>query len=217
MAARMAGGSSLRGSSFRQECRPSVVDRVGVWLSGVRVRRAVGDFRGLDVGDLGCGYQATFARTILTVAASVTLVDIALAPDLAEHPIVRTLEGQLPKVLDSVAAASLDVVLCVSVLEHLRDPEVTLREMRRILRPGGVCVINVPTWLGKRFLELSAFRLGLSQVDEVDDHKWYFDPKDLWPLLVRVGFRPRNIRCSRHKFGLNIIAVCRLDQADGGQ
>jgi len=71
----------------------------------------------------------------------------------------------------------LDVVLCISVLEHLWDPETALSEFKRILRPGGVCFINVPTWLGKRFLEFSAFRLGLSPVEEMDDHKTYYDQK----------------------------------------
>jgi len=69
--------------------------------------------------------------------------------------------------------------------------------------------VNVPSWRGKRFLELSAYRLGLSPAEEIDDHKAYYDPRDLWPLLVRAGFRPSEIRCFRHKFGLNTFAVCR--------
>ena len=66
--------------------------------------------------------------------------------------------------------------------------------MRRILRPGGVCLVNVPSWRGKWFLELSAFRLGLSPADEMNDHKTYYDPRDLWPMLVRAGFRPQDIQ-----------------------
>ncbi len=68
--------------------------------------------------------------------------------------------------------------------------------------------MNVPSWRGKKFLELSAFRLGLSPAVEMDDHKQYYDVRDLWPLLVRNGFRPSQIRCFRHKFGLNTFAVC---------
>ena len=45
----------------------------------------------------------------------------------------------------------------------------------------------------------------------MDDHKAYYDPRDLWPMLVEAGFKPRNISCFRHKFGLNTFAVCRLD------
>ena len=68
---------------------------------------------------------------------------------------------------------------------------------------------NVPTWWGKAFLELSAFRLGTSPPEEMDDHKMYYDKRDLWPLLVRAGFRPSRIRLRYHKFGLNLFAVAR--------
>ena len=101
------------------------------------------------------------------------------------------------------------MILCVSVLEHLWNPDVALAEFHRILSPAGICVVNVPSWRGKRFLELSAFRLGLSPAEEMDDHKRYFDPRDLWPLLVQAGFLPHGIRCYRHKLGLNTFAACR--------
>ena len=48
----------------------------------------------------------------------------------------------------------------------------------------------------------------------MDDHKWYFDPRDLWPLLVRAGFKPSEIQCHRHKFGLNTFAACHVAAAD---
>ena len=128
---------------------------------------------------------------------------------------LRSIEGSLPDALQAIDAESLDVVMCVSVLEHLTDPLDALVEFRRVTRPGGVVLLNVPSWWGKRMLELSAFRLHLSPPDSVDDHKWYFDPRDLWPLLVRAGFRPRDIRCFRHKFGLNTFAVCHVPATDG--
>src|SRR5205814_7419338 len=92
---------------------------------------------------------------------------------------------------------------------HLWEPEALLRECWRIMAPGGTLLLNVPSWRGKRFLETSAFRLGLSPVEEMQDHKMYYDPRDLWPLLVRAGFKPRDIRCFRHKLGLNTFAACR--------
>jgi SAM-dependent methyltransferase len=116
-------------------------------------------------------------------------------------------------VLPAVASDAFDVTLCLSVLEHLWDPAMALRELRRVTAPGGVVLVNVPSWRGKRALELAAFRLGLSPPDEMDDHKWYFDPRDLWPILVRAGFKPSEIRCRRHKFGLNTFAVCHVTES----
>jgi len=40
----------------------------------------------------------------------------------------------------------------------------------------------------------------------------YYDVADLWPLLVRAGFKPSHIRCFSHKFGLNVFAACRVEQ-----
>jgi len=57
---------------------------------------------------------------------------------------------------------------------------------------------------------LSAFRLNLSPPAEMDDHKNYYDPNDLWPMLVRAGFLPSNITCRRFKFGLGTFAACRV-------
>lgn len=187
------------------------VDRIGIWLSSRSIRRGVSTFEGKRVGDFGCGYNASFARSVVPAAASVVLVDVALADDLKAHPRVHTVEGPLPESLRQLPTGSLDIVMCISALEHLSDPGGAAAEFRRLLAPGGVLLVNVPTWLGKRLLEFSAFRLGLSPREEMDDHKAYYDPKDLWLLLRRAGFLPHNIRCFRHKFGLNAFAICRVE------
>lgn len=146
---------------------------------------------------------------------SLVLVDIALSPDLKAERKVEAIEGRLPQALEHIPSASLDVVMCNSVLEHLWTPGETIAELRRIAADGGVLLINVPSWRGKCFLELAAFRFGVSPPDEMNDHKTYYDPRDLWPLLRRAGFRPDHIRCFRHKFGLNTFAVCRTETTRG--
>ena len=185
-------------------------DRFGIYLSTRAVRRWVPSFAGRRIGDFGCGYNAELTRTLLPTVRSAHLVDVSLAPDLVEHPKVVATEGNLPDALDGLRDQSLDVILCLSVLEHLSRPRETLAELHRLLAPGGVCLVNVPSWRGKWFLELAAFRLGMTVAEQIDDHKRYYDPKDLWPLLVEAGWRPQNIRCFRHKFGLNTFAVCRV-------
>lgn len=200
-----------RTGSYGQHRRLTPVDRLGVWLSTTAVRRHA-HFAGRRVADLGCGFDAVFASTLLDEAASVLLVDVALAERLTALPKVTAVEGWLPDVLPTLPDASLDVVLCLSVLEHLWEPEAALAHIRRVLAPGGMALLNVPSWRGKRFLELSAFRLGLSPAEEMDDHKRYYDPRDLWPMLVAAGFRPSRIRCRRHKLGLNTFAVCRVPE-----
>jgi 2-polyprenyl-3-methyl-5-hydroxy-6-metoxy-1,4-benzoquinol methylase len=187
------------------------VDRLGIWLSRRQVQRWVPSMAGKVVGDFGCGYQARLARSFLGELAMVYLADVSLAPELAAEPKAVGLQGALPGTLRSIPDETLDVVLCISVLEHLTEPDEMLREIARVLKPGGTALLNVPSWRGKYFLELSAFRLGLSPAAEMDDHKTYYDVRDLWPRLVQAGFRPSRIKCFSHKFGLNTFAVCRKD------
>lgn len=198
-----------RERAFGQDHKPTPVDRFGIWLSSIQIRRHAGSLAGKTLADAGCGYAATFARTRVGIASQVFLLDVSISPELKVNPRVTAIEGLLPDTLVGIPDGAIDVVLCNSVLEHLWKPGVALSEFLRILAPGGVALLNVPSWRGKRFLELSAFRLGLSPACEMDDHKMYYDPRDLWPLLVEAGFRPRDIKCFRHKFGLNTFAVCR--------
>jgi SAM-dependent methyltransferase len=198
----------VRSEAYGQERAPTIVDRFGVWLSSLAVLRRA-SFDGKRVADFGCGYEASFARRILPTVEQLLLVDLHLAEDLKHHPKVQAMDGQIEIVLPTMSSESLDIVLCLSVLEHLDEPQQVLNGLHRILVPGGLAFINVPSWRGKPWLEFSAFRLGLSPAVEMDDHRRYYDPRDLWPMLVRAGFRPSAISCRRHKFGLNTFAVCR--------
>ncbi|MFO0765105.1 MAG: methyltransferase domain-containing protein [Patescibacteria group bacterium] len=41
--------------------------------------------------------------------------------------------------------ASVDAIICRSVLEHVQDPGLAMKEMYRILKPGGVLFLQVPS------------------------------------------------------------------------
>lgn len=49
------------------------------------------------------------------------------------------------------ADASFDVAHCERVLMHLEDPTAAIREMARVVRPGGLVVVAEPDWAGMRF------------------------------------------------------------------
>jgi SAM-dependent methyltransferase len=196
-----------RSHAYGEQQPLTPVDRFGVWLSSLAVRRHT-EFGGKRIADFGCGYDARFTRSVLGEVASACLVDVRLAEDLKHDSKVSAREGPIEEVLPTIPSSSIDIALCLSVLEHLSDPQAALDGLRRTLADDGVLLVNVPSWRGKAFLEMSAFRLGLSPASEMDDHKRYYDPRDLWPMLVSAGFRPSHIRCHRHKFGLNTFARC---------
>lgn len=202
-------GVADRDTAFGQDWTPTPVDRFGIWLSSRRIERALDPVAGTRVLDIGSGFHATTARRFVGRASAVTVVDLALSDALKADPAFACVEGRLPEALDALADASADRVVFNNVLEHLRERQRALDAVHRILAPGGVAFVNVPSWRGKVALEFAAFRLGVSPAEEMDDHKTYFDPRDLWPMLVAAGFKPSAITCRRHKFGLNTFAVCR--------
>jgi SAM-dependent methyltransferase len=203
----------MRSQSFGEAHHLTLVDRFGIWLSRRQIRHWVPSVTGKVIGDFGCGFRARLAESMLGEVSRAYLADVTLAEDVASDAKVVALEGPLPGTLRAVPDGELDVALCISVLDHLTEPDELLRQVVRSLKPGGIALLNVPSWRGKCFLEISAFRLRLSPAAEMDDHKTYYDVRDLWPKLVAAGFRPSRIRCFSHKFGLNTFAVCRKDPA----
>jgi SAM-dependent methyltransferase len=85
--------------------------------------------------DVGCGMQPY--RHML--GARVThYVGVDRIGELTRPTIVGTAEA-LP-----VPDASIDVVVCTMVLEHVADPRKVLAEARRVLAPNGRIVLTVP-------------------------------------------------------------------------
>jgi len=183
------------------------VDRLGVWLSQRAIRPFLPKRSDLQIVELGCGFRATQLVALSSRLKHGVGVDFHIAPELKRLEKFTFHEGSIEQVLPSLPRDSFDAVLLISVLEHLRDPLSMIESAGALLKPAGVLLINVPTWLGKGFLEFSAFRLGVSPKVEMDDHKMYYDKRDLWPLLVRAGFKPSLIRLDYHKFRLNLFAV----------
>jgi SAM-dependent methyltransferase len=193
----------------------SLIDRLGVWLSQRAIRRHLPRRDDLQVLELGCGYRAAQLMALGPRLKRGIGVDFRIAPELKTLEGFTFHEGAIEETLPKLASETMDAVMLISVLEHLAEPQFAIESAWRLLKPSGLLLINVPTWVGKGFLEFSAFRLGLSPKVEMDDHKMYYGKRDLWPILVRSGFKPSQIRIRYHKFGLNLFAAAR--KMDFGQ
>lgn len=83
------------------------------------------------------------------------------------------------------AAASFDVVYAAQVFEHLADPLADLRELRRILKPGGLLYLDVPNYHTLPIL------LGRDDfmLNTPPQHINYFTPRTLRHLLQSAGLQ----------------------------
>lgn len=76
-----------------------------------------------------------------------------------------------------------DVVTLWDVLEHMGDPKAVLSEIRRILKPNGLLVINFPN-----ISSLLARLAGRKWWFLLSVHLYYFTPQTLRKLVRAVGF-----------------------------
>lgn len=187
----------------------SLIDRWGTWLSRRIIRRSIGSRSDLTVLEIGCGYKAKNLLAIGNRAIKMVGCDFNIDPEVKRLKRFEAIEQPIQTALPMLKGRSFDVIMLISVLEHLSDPLEMLVLCHQMLAPAGRLLVNVPTWTGKYFLELTAFRLNLSSNGkiEVDDHKMYYEKRDLWPLLIKAGFVPSRIHLRYHKFGLNLFAV----------
>jgi SAM-dependent methyltransferase len=86
--------------------------------------------------------------------------------------------------------ATLDAVVCNHVLEHVGDPRVALREIRRVLAPGGLAVLQTPfaSRLAQTLVDPKATTDALRRERYgQEDHVRLFGT-DLFRLIADAGF-----------------------------
>lgn len=153
--------------------------------------------------EIGCG-AGNFLRQAAQRGFNVTGVEYS--PFACERA-RATLEGR-GRVLHGeigVLAAERDAydvcVLC-DVIEHVRDPGAFLREIFRLLRPGGVLLVVTPS-LGS----WSARLLRSSWMEFKAEHLYYFAPATITRQLERAGFGDIVLRSGTKKLCLDYVAA----------
>lgn len=93
--------------------------------------------------DIGSGWGAVSAQLgawgeVLAVEPS------AVARQEASRRGVNAVEGRAERL--PLPDASMDIAIASDVIEHVEDDEGAVREMTRVLRPGGTALITVPAY-----------------------------------------------------------------------
>ena len=152
------------------------------------------DLATLEVGpgdrvvDVGCG-EGGLAE--LLARSGLHVIGIEPADYLRER-YRRRLEGIDPEshVLDGLADAlpfadgEISRAVMTEVLEHVPEPGAALAELRRVLAPGGLLCLSVPT----SYTELVFWRLHPRYAENAT-HERIFTKPELQRLIERSGFR----------------------------
>lgn len=114
-----------------------------------RYRFALPHVSGKRVLDVGCGARG---GPVLLAESAAWVIGTDIEPAaIAEaelrfaHPRVRY--ATMPAERLTLPDGSVDVVTCFEVLEHVEDPSQAVREIRRVLAPGGVVICSSPNAL----------------------------------------------------------------------
>jgi len=110
---------------------------------------------------------------------------------LDDCPIAAALQLDLEKPEDAdLDRFSFDTVVCLNVLEHVKDDLRALSFMRTVLEPGGRLVLLVP-----------AFQFLYGSVDRAIGHHRRYTRRDLAPKMRQAGFEVED------SFYMNVIGM----------
>ena len=154
--------------------------------------------------DLGCGRGGVVELFWRDVKLAAGLDPDS--PSLTEHrapgmPILRGVGEHLP-----FAGESFDLVVCLWVLEHVREPQTVLREVARVLRPGGHFVFLTPN-LRHPLLLLNRIGKALPSVQTRFVSRFYGRREsDTFPVQYRAN-TVRSLRALAVASGLEIAEL----------
>jgi len=125
--------------------------------------------------DLGCG-AGDNARILKSRGKSV--VGVTYSPDEAlsatefcEHVYVGDLEAGVP-----IVSGEFDAVICSHVLEHICFPEKCLKDVHRLMSPGGTLVVALPNLMNYRYrfrLIMGRFEYEANGIMDNTHFRWY--------------------------------------------
>lgn len=145
----------------------------------IRFVRGLGRFE--RVLDLGCGDGRLSAEIDAAELTAADVSAVALGRAAARLPGARLVELE-PDAPLPLADAAFDLVLCAETIEHVRDVQLFLSEIRRVLRPGRELALTTP----------AARPIGRPE-DPLSPHLRRFTRRSLARVLDALGFEVRSL------------------------
>lgn len=186
--------------AFEESGSVARIGRTALHILAPRVARSVArsyafmrpGCKPLDVLDFGCGGGELMSRLSRLGHRTVGLDfdDKALAACRS-----RGLNVVPASELDGFEPSRFDIVACMNVIEHVPDPSALLQQLKRLLKPSGVLLIETPNAKSLLARRLGASWRGL----ETPRHLNIFSTSGLITLLDANGFsiqRERFVPCA---------------------
>jgi ubiquinone/menaquinone biosynthesis C-methylase UbiE len=112
----------------------------------------VGDLADLNILEIAAG-TGRFTEKLLEKNNSVTALDIssAMLNKLKERLLISPNHGNLHVLVGDarqiqLESATMDLVVCLNALSHIPEHDKVIKEVYRILKPGGIFVFNFPNY-----------------------------------------------------------------------
>lgn len=102
------------------------------------------------------------------------------------------IQTQMPAIEDE----SLDLILCLDVLEHLIDPWETVNKLSKLLKPGGQWIVSIPNIRNYRILMDLVFkgRFEYQEAGILDrTHLRFFSRESLIQLIETTGAKVQSV------------------------
>jgi SAM-dependent methyltransferase len=157
--------------------------------------------------EVGCGTGETLAF-LKNSGRCAWAGGVELSPSTAAQARTKgldfLLEGSIADAVLPLAPQSLDIVLCLDVLEHLVDPHAVLCALRGYLKPGGLVICSIPNVRHARVVLPLLFAGDWTYKDDgiLDrTHLRFFTRKTAVSLVQGAGFRIEAVRATGFDVG----------------
>jgi SAM-dependent methyltransferase len=172
------------------------------YVQGLKLRLLLDALRGVegDVVDVGCG-AGNVIRAIAERRPDLRVhgLDVSAAALELAHRAAPGLDLQLaPAESLPFQDGSMSAVSMLDVLEHLEDPAAALREIHRVLRPGGLFHIVLPLEIQPWTFYRLVTRLGWKAKRHQCGHIQLFDAQRFERMAAAEGIRVSSVQWSFH-------------------
>lgn len=153
--------------------------------------------------DVGCGFgefAGVFIESQIEVGVDISVEDLIRAEKQKKYlKLIAADARKLP-----FQNESFSTVLSVSVLEHIAKPELSMKEIYRVLKPKGLFIFTVPTIDLNNYLFYPVFfrRVGFPKLADIYLRSYHrafkhvniISPKSWTAMATKIGFKIMSVQ-----------------------